>query len=356
VRRKKVLIVEDSLTARTLLEHIISNDPRLEVAASVATAEEALRILPAVRPDVISLDVRLPGMNGLDATRRIMSDHPTPIVIVSANVDGDDLNISMNALSAGAVTVVEKPVATTMKDYVALAERLCRQLAIMSEVHVIRQRRGHSAVPAARDRPRLAEFTVEPPRGDYRVLGVVASTGGPSALVKVLGALGADFPLPVVLVQHITPSFMSGFVDWLDEVVPLKVVAAGDGDIALAGTVYVAPADRHLEVHAGRLKLVQGPSVSSQKPSGTVLLRSLARSYGRHALAVILTGMGDDGAAGLGEIREAGGYTIAEDESTAVVYGMPAVAVRLGAASEQLPLHEIGPRLLRLGGPPRALP
>lgn len=355
VRKKKVLIVEDSLTVRTLLEHVIGNDPRLEVAASVATAEEALRLLPAVRPDVISLDVRLPGMNGLDATRRIMTDHPTPIVIVSANVDGDDFKISMNALSAGAVTVVEKPVATTMEDYVALAERLCRQLAIMSEVHVIRQRHGRPAAAAARERSRLPEYPAEP-RGDYRVLGVVASTGGPSALVKLLGALGSDFPLPIVLVQHITPSFMSGFVAWLDEMVPLRVVAAEDGDIAVAGTVYVAPADRHLEVHAGRLRLVQGPPVSSQKPSGTVLLRSLARSYGRHALAVILTGMGDDGATGLGEVREAGGHTIAEDESTAVVYGMPAVAVRLGAASEQLPLHEIGPRLLRLGGSPRAAP
>jgi two-component system chemotaxis response regulator CheB len=149
---------------------------------------------------------------------------------------------------------------------------------------------------------------------------------------------------------------MAGFVAWLDDMVPLRVVAAEDGDIAVAGAVYVAPADRHLEVHGGRLKLVQGPPVSSQKPSGTVLLRSLARNYGRHALAVILTGMGDDGASGLGAVREAGGHTIAEDESTAVVYGMPAVAVRLGAVSEQLPLYEIGPRLLRLGGSPRAAP
>ncbi|MGE0424142.1 MAG: chemotaxis-specific protein-glutamate methyltransferase CheB [Reyranellaceae bacterium] len=365
MRKKKVLIVEDSLTVRTLLEHVIGNDPRLEVAASVGTAEEALRVMPAVRPDVISLDVRLPGMNGLDATRRIMSDHPTPIVIVSANVDGDDFKISMNALSAGAVTVVEKPVATTMQDYEALAERLCRQLAIMSDVHVIRQRHGRAgmaaaptagpAPTAARGQSRPPDYAAEP-RGDYRVLGIVASTGGPSALVKLLGALGTDFPLPVVLVQHITPSFMAGFVSWLDEMVPLKVVAAEDGDIAIAGTVYVAPADRHLEVQGGRLKLVQGPAVSSQKPSGTVLLQSLARNYGRHALGVVLTGMGDDGASGLGAVRAAGGHTIAEDESTAVVYGMPAVAVRLGAACEELPLHEIGPRLLRLGGSSRIVP
>lgn len=356
--KKRVLIVEDSLTARTLLEHVIGNDPRLEVAASVATAEEALRVLPAVKPDVISLDIRLPGMNGLEATRLIMTDHPTPIVVVSANVDADDFKISMNALSAGAVTVVEKPASTTMQDYATLAERLCRQLAIMSEVHVIRQRHGRSTAPAAvgsRERPRPVDGPVES-RGDYRVLGLVASTGGPSALVKLLSALGADFSLPIVLVQHITPSFMAGFVAWLDDMVPLKVVAAEDGDIAVAGTVHVAPADRHLEVHGGRLRLVQGPPVSSQKPSGTVLLRSLARNYGRHALAVILTGMGDDGASGLSAVRDAGGHTIAEDESTAVVYGMPAVAVRLGAVSEQLPLYEIGPRLLGLSGPPRAAP
>lgn len=356
MQRKKVLIVEDSPTVRTLLEHIIGNDPRLEIVASVTSAEEAMRVLPHVKPDVISLDIRLPGMNGLEATRRIMAEHPTPIVVVSANVDADDFNISMNALSAGAVTVVEKPVATTMNEYVALAERLCRQLAIMSEVHVIRQRaaRGQPYGPATR--PQLAAAALSEPIGDFRVLGVVASTGGPSALVKLLTALGSDYSLPIVLVQHITPSFMGGFVTWLNDTVPPKVVLAEGGQIAMPGVVYVAPADRHLEMQGGRFKLVQGPPVSSQKPSGTVLLQSLARSYGRHALGVVLTGMGDDGASGLGEMRRAGGHTIAEDESTAVVYGMPAVAARLGAACEQLPLHEIGPRLLQLSRSPRATP
>lgn len=355
MRRKKVLIVEDSATVRTLLEHIVGNDPRLEVVASVASAEEALSILPQVNPDVISLDIRLPGMNGLDATRRIMADHPTPIVVVSANVDADDFNISMNALSAGAVSVVEKPAAATMSEYVALAQRLCRQLAIMSEVHVIRQRSGHGLGRTSVPRTQQAEAPPGP-GGDYHVLGVVASTGGPSALVKLLTALGPDYPLPIVLVQHITPSFMSGFVTWLNDTVPPKVVLAENGQLAMPGVVYVAPADRHLEMQGGRFKLVQGPPVSSQKPSGTVLLQSLARSYGRHALGVVLTGMGDDGASGLGEMRRAGAHTIAEDESTAVVYGMPAVAARLGAAREQLPLHEIGPRLLQLGRSPRATP
>ena len=326
---------------RTLLEHVIGNDPRLEVAASVGTAEEALRVMPTVRPDVISLDVRLPGMNGLDATRRIMSDHPTPIVIVSANVDGDDFKISMNALSAGAVTVVEKPVATTMQDYEALAERLCRQLAIMSDVRhppaprPRRHGRGPGSAAAARGQSRPPDYPAEP-RGDYRVLGIVASTGGPSALVKLLGALGADFPLPVVLVQHITPSFMAGFISWLDEMVPLKVAAAEDGGIAIAGTVYVAPADRHLEVHGGRLKLVQGPAVSSQKPSGTVLLQSLARSYGRHALgwsspAWETTGRRAWPRCARPAAIHRGGQVDRRH------HGMPAVAVRLGGASEQLP-------------------
>lgn len=349
-RKIRVLIVEDSQTMRLLLERIVGDDHRLEIAASVASAEEALRILPTIRPDVISLDIRLPGMNGFDATRRIMAELPTPIVVVSASVEAEDLKISMNALSAGALTVVEKPSGASSTDYAVLAERLCRQLVIMSDVPVIRQRnssRRHMS-PAPSPRAERAPSAVGAFPGSYRALGIVASTGGPNAVLAVLRALGADYPLPILLVQHITPSFLGGFVAWLNDLCPEEVRIAREGEALMRGCVYVPPPDRHMELDGWLLRLVDGPPVSSQKPSGTVMLQSMARSLGRRALGVVLTGMGDDGAAGLKMLRDAGGHTIAEDESTAVVYGMPAVAVRLGAAAEQLPLHLIGDRLREL--------
>ena len=342
----RVMIVEDSPTMRMLLEGIIGDDPRLEVAASVASAEEALRVLAQVSPDVISLDIRLPGMNGFQATRRIMAERPTPIVVVSASVEADDLKISMNALDAGALSVVEKPGGTSGAEHVALAQRLCRQLVIMSEVPVIRQRNQARADRAGTHGASARPATLAAPRSaNYEALGVVASTGGPNAVLAILRELGSGYPLPILLVQHITPSFLPGFVAWLDESCPLKTVVARDGETVRPGYVYVPTAERHLELDGTRLRLTDGAPVSSQKPSGTVLLRTLARSLGPRALAVLLTGMGDDGAEGLLAVRMAGGHTIAEDESTAVVYGMPAVAARIGAVDEMLPLHRIAGRL-----------
>ncbi len=344
----RVLVVEDSTVARMLIEEIISNDPRLEVVASVSTAEEALNILPSVKPDVISLDVRLPGMNGLEATRHIMAEQPTPIVIVSASVESNDFRISMNALRAGALAVVEKPTSVTNAEYAVIADRLCRQLVIMSDVSVIRQRgrRISSFAPAAADGVRIAP--APSPVGSYLVLGIVASTGGPNAVTTILQALGSDYPLPILLVQHITPSFLDGFVSWLRDVCPFKVKIAQHDEIVVPGSVYVPPADRHLELSGRFLRIGDGPPESGQKPSGTVLLRSMARSLGNRALGVLLTGMGEDGAEGLKAIHDGGGHTIAEDKTTAVVYGMPAVAMRLGAVREQMPLHRIAGRLLEI--------
>ena len=350
-KRIRVMIVEDSWPVREMLEHIIGADPRLEVVASVASAEDALKKLHQIAPDVISMDIRLPGMNGFEATKRIMAERPTPIVVVSASVESEDLQISMNALRAGALTVMEKPVGASHQHYAELAGRLCTQLVIMSQVRVIRQRaRRTPGLPPPLTGERAAGATAHAGRGhgSFQMLGVVASTGGPNALVKFLVGLGRNLPIPILLVQHITPSFLKGFVAWLNGVSPMPVFEATEGQVPKPGSVYVAPADRHLALERGALRLNDGALVSVQRPSGTVLFRSMARSLGGNCIGVLLTGMGDDGAIGLGDIREAGGYTIAEDESTAVVFGMPAAAINMGAACEALPLDEIAPRVLEL--------
>ncbi|WP_232628061.1 chemotaxis-specific protein-glutamate methyltransferase CheB [Methylobacterium sp. Leaf118] len=346
----RVLVVEDSLVVRILLTHIIARDPRLELAGAVESGEAALAAIDTVRPDVISMDIRLPGIDGLETTRRIMASRPTPIVVIADSVEDSSLKISMNALRAGALSVVEKPVATTNDGYEAVAGQICTQLRIMAAVPVIR-RRPIGAEWAARQSggPPEPPVALEPVAAAPSVLAIAASTGGPPALAKVIGGLAADFSLPILLVQHMGAAFMDGFASWLDGVVPLPVGIARDGEAMRPGRVYVAPGDRHLELGTGGvLRVHDAAPVGGQRPAATVLFASLARQAGPQGIGVLLTGMGEDGAQGLLEMRRAGAATVAEHESSAVVYGMPAAAVRLSAAARVLPLDHVAPHLLRL--------
>ena len=268
-------------------------------------------------------------------------------MVVAANVDDDELGIAMNALRAGALSVVEKPVGVSNAAFQAMSDRLTTQLAIMSQLKVVRQGLGRGLSFGTDIAPPPA-----PPRSGqgYTMLGIVSSTGGPQALVQLLGSLPPTFPLPILLVQHITASFLDGFVSWLAGVTPFAVTIAKNGDVPKAGTVYVPPADRHLGIERGRLVVRDDPPLASQRPSGTVLLSDMARDLGKRGIGIILTGMGADGADGLAEMRKAGAYTIAEDESTCVVFGMPASAAKLGAVIEMLPLPAIAGRLRDLAG------
>ncbi len=353
----RVLIVEDSAVAATLLEHVLNADPHLTVVGIASSGEQALTLLPKLRPDVVLMDVRLPGIDGVETTRRIMRIQPTPIVVTSAALNDFSVTISMDALRAGALSVIEKPLAVGRPEYAKLAKRLCTQIKIMSQVHVIRQRHQPLAMPARPALPvtgALAASRSDGSRGQelsaatdgYRILGLVASTGGPNALARILGVLPGDFPLPVVLVQHIGAEFAEGFAAWLDTQTALSVALATHGERLKPGRVHVAPGYRHLKLKGPLLMLDDGPLVSGQRPSGTVLFQSMADDFGPQAIGALLTGMGDDGAQGLLAMRVRGAYTIAESEATAVVYGMPAVAARLGAARIQLPLDAIGACIL----------
>ncbi|ACI52809.1 response regulator receiver modulated CheB methylesterase [Gluconacetobacter diazotrophicus PA1 5] len=335
-RPARVLVVEDSAVVRHVLVRLIRDDPRLELADSVETAEEALRLVPRLRPDVISMDVRLPGMDGLEATRRIMAECPTPIVIVSDASADPALQVSMNALRAGALSVVEKPAGWPVG--AAGGTAIATQLYIMSQVPVIRQRLSHG--PAA-----AAAATLPLPRLRPRMVGMAASTGGPQALSHIMGALPATFPWPILLVQHMGAGFMEGFAAWLGTQTKLSVSVARPGEALRPGHVHVAPADTHLMLGCGdEIRLSNVPPLGGQRPSANALFASLARE-GAGAIGILLTGMGEDGATGLKEVRRAGGYTIAEDRSTSIVHGMPGAAERIGAASISLPLGQIAPHL-----------
>ncbi len=356
-RVARVLVVEDSAVIRRLLAHIIAGDPRLELAGAVESAEEALLAIPRLLPDVISMDIRLPGMDGLEATRRIMALYPTPIVVIADGVEDAALRISMNALRSGALAVVQKPGGVLSRGYAAAAGTIATQLAIMSQVPVIRRRQPVAAASARRGaaehQPRdLAPAGPNRPAAGVAALALAASTGGPPALARLLGALPAAFPLPVLLVQHMGATFIEGFAGWLDGLVPMHVALARHDEPLRPGRVLVAPGDRHLGLAEGRdgqlrARLDDRPPLSGQRPSATLLFESLV-PLGRRGIGILLTGMGEDGATGLVAMRRAGAFTITEDESSCVVYGMPGAAMRLGGSCASLPLDVIAPRLLQM--------
>lgn len=341
MNRIRVLIVEDSAVVAEHLRRIIGADGRFQVAGTASTGEEALAMLDALKPDVISMDIHLPGMQGFETTRRIMSKRPTPIVIVSGSFR-DEVSVTMKALQAGALAVVEKPRAATHENYAAIAGRLCNQLAIMSEVKVVRQRERE--IEALAVQAPAAERTDG--ATSYRVLGVAASTGGPGALMTLLRGLGGNFALPVVIVQHMTASFLGGFAEWLSGVAPFPIKLVERPMAMQPGHAYLASgSDYHLAVRGITAYPDAGAPDGVHRPAANVLFSSMARTLGNSGIGVILTGMGEDGAHGLSELKRAGGWTLAEDESTATVYGMPAAAMRLGAVDDCLPLRQIAARI-----------
>lgn len=337
----RVLIVEDSPTVRMLLQAILESDPDIQVIGTAANGDEGVRQVQALKPDLITMDIRMPVMDGFEATRRIMESRPTPIVVVSSNVESPDLAVAFNAIQAGALDVVEKPAGLSHTDFATIRDRLLTTIKGMAEVKVIRRHRR-------RDRPAGASPTpTNVCSGKLpTILAIGASTGGPAALNTLLKALPSDFPLPIVVVQHMAASFTQGLVAWLQLESRLPIKIAQHEQRLVRGEVYFAPDGSHLEVSSRTtLGLSQAPAVSFVRPSATVLFESVARIYGAEAIGVLLTGMGEDGAAGLKVIHDRGGVTLVQDEATCVVYGMPAVAVRLGAAGAVLPLDRIAPTL-----------
>lgn len=323
----KVMIVDDSPTARTLFRHIISSEADMRVIAEAGNGEEAVTLVQKHRPDVILMDAIMPRLDGVDATQQIMEVAPTPIVIISSAANNSEANLAFRAIRAGALTVLNKPRGIGHADFERDSRQIVRQLRAMSQVHVIHHRPKREAIPTVQ----ALDNNATP-----KIVGIVSSTGGPGILSRIFEPLYPNYPLPIVVVQHIGTDFIYSLVKWLDTVSPLPVHIATQGTYLEAGHVYIAPTGQHLRVTSHhRMDLSLEPT-SLYTPSGDILLESIAASYGKHAVGIILTGMGEDGVVGMGAMKRRGAMTIAQDEATAVVYGMPKAAIEQNVAQQSL--------------------
>ena len=344
--KTRVLVVEDSLTARKRMCEVLNADPEIEIVGEAGDGRLAIEMCRETRPDVITMDMILPVMSGVAATEYIMAYFPTPILVVSSSFNRGEVFKTYEALAAGAVDVLEKPRGDEPDG--VWERKFIASVKLVSRIRVITHPRARLRISRSPQPPaRFAPGHQTSAKRRYHVIAVGASTGGPGALVEVLRAVPSDFPIPVVIVLHINEPFGAAFAEWLSLQTSCRVAYAEDGQpvAAAAGQVVMAPPDRHLVVREGRLRLTLDAERHSCRPSVDALFESVAREYGRAGAACLLTGMGRNGAAGLLEVRKAGGLTIAQDEATCVVYGMPREAVLLGAAERVLPLDEIGPVL-----------
>ncbi len=326
--RVRVLVVDDSATMRGLITATLERDAQIEVCGSAGDPLEARQMIKALNPDVVTLDIEMPNMNGLDFLEKIMRLRPMPVIMVST-LTQQGAAATLEALEIGAFDCVGKPMANSNSDFSELAEKV--KAAAVAKI----QPRGESRQPQARAKG----F-----RHDGRTIAIGSSTGGVEALLTILSEFPTDCP-PTVVTQHMPASFTHSFAERLNRACAAHVSEAVDGDVLAPGRIYIAPGgDRHLEVTGStmsRCRLVEAPPVSGHRPSVDVLFNSLAATTGARTLGIILTGMGRDGAQGLLALRQTGARTLGQDEASSVVYGMPKVAFDIGAVERQLPLRKI---------------
>jgi two-component system chemotaxis response regulator CheB len=337
MKRIRVFIADDSQTMRNVLSSLLGKDAGIEVVGFAQDGEQAVSMAVALLPDVITMDVQMPRMGGLEAIQRIMAKAPSRILAV-CSVEDSSIDLSFQAIAAGALELIAKPHAGPRHNLPEWGQKLVEAVRLMAEVPVVRRR--NQFAPARTSVVRS---------GSVHIIAIAASTGGPQALVTILAALPSTFHVPILIAQHMAPGFVAGFVRWLGQVTPMKVVTSGSGEVCKAGHVYLPP-DGHDQTvrHDGVLTL--SPSSEMNCPSADRLLSSVAEAYGARAAGLVLTGMGEDGARGLLAIHKASGVTLAQDEETSVVWGMPRAAVEMGATTVQLPLASIAGELMQMTG------
>ncbi len=357
-KKIRVLVVDDSAFMRKVLQGIIASDPQLEVCGEARDGRDAVTQTEVLKPDVVSMDINMPHMDGLQATEIIMSGHPRPILIVSSE-SKEGAEVTLKALQLGAIDFVAKPSGGIDLDMSSVREELCRKLKMAAKVRVVRtatrsklQQEVASSLPRIEPgaknsdnnlhEVRSAVNTAARAAGKFPIVVLASSTGGPATLMKFVPYFPKDFPGAVILVQHMPGNFTAQFSQQLGEVAQIRVKEAEAGEIIVPGNLYVCPGSHHLRVSpTGRVSLDDGPRISGYRPCADLTFESAAEYAGPMTIGVILTGMGNDGAKGVQTIRAVGGHVIAQDESTAVIFGMPQEAIKTGVVDQVLPMESI---------------
>lgn len=344
-RLVRILIVDDSAVARRLLRAHVEASGEVEVIGEARNGRQAVEMAQRLRPDLITMDLEMPVMNGLDAIEEIMAQRAVPILVVT---EAADAGPACEAVRRGALEVALKP------DYNSdQTAALIARIRLLAGVAMITRRRSPAAAAGPSPEP-VARAASAPPRQNKllrskRVIGIAASTGGPQALAQILPRLPADFHAPVLVAQHISDGFAAGMAEWLAGLCPLPVRLASGGEPLEPGVIWLSPSESNLAVNeAHHLELCRRQEGDVYRPSCDVLFDSLAQAFGEHAVGVVLTGMGRDGLTGLGAIRRAGGATFAQDEASSTVFGMNRRAIEAGVVQSVLPVGEIADALVRL--------
>ena len=336
-RKIRVLIVDDSLFMRAAIAKTLGAGP-FEVVGQAKDGKEALAQIGKLAPDVVTMDFNMPGMNGADTVRQLMQQRPTPVVMFSAHTK-QGARETFDALAAGAVDFVTKPAGEVSVDLSKISDELLRKVAAAASA---RPRAASIPPPTRTSAPSIAAISTTIPGGLPRLCVIAISTGGPAALSEVIPALPPELRVAIVVVQHMPAGFTSALAERLDGASRVGVREAKDGDRPMPGTVLIAPGDRHLEFdERGAVVLTDGPLVNGCRPAADVTMQSAAKIYGRRSLAVVMTGMGKDGAEGALAIKRAAGKTLAQDKDTCVIYGMPKAAVEANAIDEVAALSDI---------------
>ena len=347
-RKIRVLIVEDTLVGQGLLKGLLADDPRFEVAGIVGNGSEAVEFAARQLPDVISMDIFMPVMDGVEATRTIMCKTPVPIVIVSGFYELSEIQMSFRILEAGALTIMPRPFGPGHPQYNQSARNYRNTLKMMSEVTVKARHPAKSSVSDIAPRKiSLPEQGRNRTNGSpFKIIAIGASAGGPEAIQAILTRLPKNLPVPILIVQHIDANFAVGFTDWLNSSSNLPVVIAGHGSILQKGTVYLAPGDCHLRLQCESVVAVtRDPPEKGLRPAVSVLFRDVLSFYGPDSICILLSGMGSDGASELKMLLDKGAMTIAQDAESSLVHGMPGEAIRLGGATRVLSPEEIAKEL-----------
>jgi len=343
----KLVIVDDSRVVQEFLTHILASDPEIQIVGVASSGPEAIELVKFKKPDVVTMDVHMPGIDGYEATRKIMETFPTPIIIVSGGISSTDVNNTYRAFEAGALAVVIRPPGIDNPKFTSLKNELIQTVKLMSEVKVVKlSPQGRKQINKILPAVQFLDNELK----NIELIVIGASTGGPVVLQKILSHLPPDLPIPVLIVQHISAGFVNGFQEWLSLSSGIKLKIAENGERPLPGTGYIAPDNLHMGINRkGSLNICDLPPENGLRPSINYLFRSVAESYGSKALGVLLTGMGKDGADELKTMKDKGAITLVQNEETSVVFGMPAEALRIGAADYALSPENIAAILANAG-------